>query len=468
MVRPSEDVDHSMCVWPVASSGGGVVSFSFVGEIDSGARAVDRVARARVCRDCSGRPVMGNLCGPFRLARTARSIDEPLRPGTYSAGTPGARSTSPSVQLPESEEEKAFKAGITKFNIKASEGIRFLLDQALLEPGPVAVATFLHSKRLFRGRSELQSGLSKRQIGLYLGTLGRSSEDVQFHQDLLVEYVRHFAFAKLALDTALRTFLDTFRLPGEAQSIDRIMEQFAAHFLEQNPGHFSSPDTIHVLAFALIMLNTDAHNPNVKKQSKMTQAEFVKMNRGIDGGNDIKQDVLEGLYQSIVQTAIHTDWETGIVTFFNPTCEGYLQKRAGSGAHAWQRRYFLLNEHCLYYFNAEPGAMLGEKENCRCIIPLENCMVVPGVDGPLTFALKPSNPFESKMKSAKRMKNGDLQQGQKKEYVFRADSITTQVRWVKALTSELSENPLLDALAQRRAFARRAARASNHGQDNRI
>ena len=34
-------------------------------------------------------------------------------------------------------------------------------------------------------------------------------------------------------------------------------------------GLFASSDAVYVLAFATIMLNTDAHNPNVKKENKV-------------------------------------------------------------------------------------------------------------------------------------------------------------------------------------------------------
>jgi len=37
---------------------------------------------------------------------------------------------------------------------------------------------------------------------------------------------------------AMRNFLSSFRLPGEAQKIDRIMERFAIRFCEQNPSIF--------------------------------------------------------------------------------------------------------------------------------------------------------------------------------------------------------------------------------------
>lgn len=40
-----------------------------------------------------------------------------------------------------------------------------------------------------------------------------------------------------------------------------MMEVFANEFLKQNPGVLPHPDVAFVLAFALIMLNTDAHNP---------------------------------------------------------------------------------------------------------------------------------------------------------------------------------------------------------------
>jgi hypothetical protein len=45
---------------------------------------------------------------------------------------------------------------------------------------------------------------------------------------------------------ALRHFLHGFRLPGEAQKIDRLMEKFAARFCEDHPGRFKSVDTAYV------------------------------------------------------------------------------------------------------------------------------------------------------------------------------------------------------------------------------
>ena len=48
-------------------------------------------------------------------------------------------------------------------------------------------------------------------------------------------YVDHFDFKGLQFVAAIRMFLGGFRLPGEAQKIDRLMEKFAARYCECNP-----------------------------------------------------------------------------------------------------------------------------------------------------------------------------------------------------------------------------------------
>lgn len=73
-----------------------------------------------------------------------------------------------------------------------------------------------------------------------------------------------------------RSFLSGFRLPGEAQKIDRLMEKFAQRYVSCNAEAFKSADVAYVLAYSVIMLNTDAHNPQVKnKMSKQVGLGFV-------------------------------------------------------------------------------------------------------------------------------------------------------------------------------------------------
>lgn len=48
-------------------------------------------------------------------------------------------------------------------------------------------------------------------------------------------YVDQMDFAGKDMVSGLRYFLEGFRLPGEAQKIDRLMEKFASRYCECNP-----------------------------------------------------------------------------------------------------------------------------------------------------------------------------------------------------------------------------------------
>lgn len=49
----------------------------------------------------------------------------------------------------------------------------------------------------------------------------------QFNQDVMAAFLALFEFANMPYDEAVRTYLAAFRLPGEAQKIDRMIEKFA-------------------------------------------------------------------------------------------------------------------------------------------------------------------------------------------------------------------------------------------------
>ena len=67
----------------------------------------------------------------------------------------------------------------------------------------------------------------------------------------------------MSFEDAIRQFLESFKLPGEAQKIIRILEAWSRQFYAQEPGIFSSADAVYILAISVIMLNTDKHNPAV-------------------------------------------------------------------------------------------------------------------------------------------------------------------------------------------------------------
>ena len=91
-------------------------------------------------------------------------------------------------------------------------------------------------------------------------------------------------------------------MPGEAQKVDRIMGAFAAALYRDSPAPFADEDAAYVMAFSLMMLNTDLHNPAVR--TKMGVEAFVKNNKGINAGADLPRAYLEGLYAAVAAEEI--------------------------------------------------------------------------------------------------------------------------------------------------------------------
>ena len=52
-------------------------------------------------------------------------------------------------------------------------------------------------------------------------------------------YVDQLNFESKEFVPSLRLFLENFRLPGEAQKIDRLMEKFASRYCECNSAYVS-------------------------------------------------------------------------------------------------------------------------------------------------------------------------------------------------------------------------------------
>lgn len=182
--------------------------------------------------------------------------------------------------------KNAFEKGVSLFNDKPKKGVEFLQSQKLLGDAPEDIARFLC----------VTHDLDKSMIGDYLG----ERDDTNLR--VMHAYVDDLDFSGMDFDKAIRSFLSGFRLPGEAQKIDRLMEKFAERYVRCNPDAFKSADVAYVLAYSVIMLNTDAHNPMVKK--KMSKEDFLRNNRGINDGGDLDSEFMESLYDRIVSDEI--------------------------------------------------------------------------------------------------------------------------------------------------------------------
>ncbi|KAK2196297.1 bifunctional Sec7 domain/Guanine nucleotide exchange factor [Babesia duncani] len=282
--------------------------------------------------------------------------------------------------------------------------------------------------------------LNKRKVGEYLGT----HKNMEFMDNVRKEFTRLHNFEGLPIVMAIRLFLSSFRLPGESQQIERIIEVFAATYFECQPlveedtsenatpkvkprwiiqeNFFNKPkysvfdilneedkgiskitvapeikdgdvfpledyflksnrkliissrfahqcqlirdtptkmtaaashtnekngegddqksetpqadnvgtlrkkgfayvensDTIFVLSYSIIMLNTDLHNTQIKKKMKLE--DFVRNNKTINNGKDLPYEFLEDIYQSIKnhEIKLHQNGEQVEVFGYDP------------------------------------------------------------------------------------------------------------------------------------------------------
>jgi brefeldin A-inhibited guanine nucleotide-exchange protein len=148
------------------------------------------------------------------------------------------------------------------FNKRPKDTVEKLITAGIFPPNdPKTIATYLWET----------NGLSKKSIGDYL------TDDSEFEQSVLREYIMLQGIAQTDVLTALRMFLNSFQMCGEGQIVDRVMMAFAECYCKCNESSkvFSHPDQCHIFLYAVMLLQTSLHNPNVK--NGMKSSEFVKL-----------------------------------------------------------------------------------------------------------------------------------------------------------------------------------------------
>jgi len=327
---------------------------------------------------------------------------------------------------------KIRNTGRKKFNMDPKKGLEYLYKNCLVNMTHEDIAAFLYN----------EEGLNKVKKGEYLG------EKDDFCLKVLKNYVELHDFTDRNLVSALREFLWGFRLPGEAQKIDRMMEAFAEQYCNQNADRFKIPDTCYVLSFSIIMLNTNLHNPSVK--DKQSLEGFINMNRGINDGGDLPPEMLKELYESIRDEPFKIPEDDGndlTKTFFNAEREGMLTKEGGLHK-TWKPRYFILKDNCLYYFKNK-----GDKEP-RGIIPLENLRVRECNDTKKKFCFEIYAPNSgSVIKACKTDSDGKVVVGHHDSYKICAPSKEERDSWMNDIKNSITKDPFYEMLQARKKKA---------------
>ncbi|XP_053364431.1 IQ motif and SEC7 domain-containing protein 3 isoform X4 [Clarias gariepinus] len=191
--------------------------------------------------------------------------------------------------------KRLYRIGLNLFNVNPDKGLQFLISRGFIPDTPIGVAHFLLQRK----------GLSRQMIGEFLGNSKKP-----FNRDVLDCVVDEMDFSGMELDEALRKFQAHIRVQGEAQKVERLIEAFSQRYCMCNPDvvqQFHNPDTIFILAFAIILLNTDMYSPNIKPDRKMMLEDFIRNLRGVDDGADIPRDMVVGIYERIQQRELRSN-----------------------------------------------------------------------------------------------------------------------------------------------------------------
>ena len=212
--------------------------------------------------------------------------------------------------------KKVIIKGATKFNENPKGGIVYLASQGIIATpeDPISVAKFL------KGTSRV----SKKVLGEFISK--------KSNEPLLAAFIDSFDFSDKRVDEALRDLLGAFRLPGESPLIERIVTVFSEKYCSNTtPEGIADKDAVFVLTYAIIMLNTDQHNPNVRSQNRMTFEAFAKNLRGVNGGRDFEQTYLEEIFNSIRTNEIILPDEHDNKHAFDYAWQELLAKAESSG-----------------------------------------------------------------------------------------------------------------------------------------
>ena len=183
--------------------------------------------------------------------------------------------------------KRQYRVGLNLFNQCPELGMEYLLKKEFVDYSPASVGKFLLGRK----------GFSKSMVGQYLCQIQRP-----FNLAALHCFVHEMDFSGLHLDIALRNLYKEISPPCEAQKVEKVMEVFAKRYIACNQmfAHsFRSADTIFVLSYAIVLLNTDLHSKSLKPGKRMKKEDFVRNLKGADLGADLDSEMLYGIYDRI-------------------------------------------------------------------------------------------------------------------------------------------------------------------------
>jgi hypothetical protein len=213
------------------------------------------------------------------------------------------RHLDPVIERP--KRDPVIRKAINLFDrLNARHAIEYLVEKQFVSATAQSVAYFLYHT----------PGLNPRQLGRFLG--------VEDNREILLAYLNYYEFSGLRLDWALRLFFQLFRLPGDPDAIDGILQAFADRFTACNPSVCADSYFVLKLVLAILMLNAQWHGRegqaitaiDTTEPFRMTSEQFVAgLLQSVD--EPVAGDLLSEEYLSAVYVGIQSDRLSVAMTF---------------------------------------------------------------------------------------------------------------------------------------------------------
>lgn len=267
-----------------------------------------------------------------RSSKSPRSKDRGSNVGIKSTvdSDNAAKSDSRSEEQIEKEMEREDAEIEAVYQFNTHKNVQKLCSYFNAEETPEGIAHVIRTTK----------GLNGSIIGDYLGKKENSQILIAYFMELDLKC--HF------IEAMRRSLSGPMFMPGEGQIIDHIIQTFSDCYIHQNP-QYKNPNELFVLSFALVMLNSDLHNPNNPRP--MTEKQFIENTKHSLSSNDFTDKELAEMYNEIKAHEFlfttHTNdfwWEVA------PKIRGYLEKKSERAFSKWTKEFFVLTNSCLYYF----------------------------------------------------------------------------------------------------------------------
>lgn len=217
------------------------------------------------------------------------------------------------------------------FNNSGIVGLSYMIMIGILPNDVAKIARYLYET----------TEICKKQTGEVLGT------QHSFYKTIASSFLSFIHFEQLDIVSALRKLLSRIVLPSAGVSADQILSCFAEEIYKKNGSFISTVESIHNLAFSIIMLDYSLHEDI---STPISKEHFIKSNAGMDDGEDFPEYYLSFIYEEISKSSVRSPHPpSNCNTFEGSIFSGFLSMKTPKH---WKQRFFVLHNEGLYFLKS--------------------------------------------------------------------------------------------------------------------